>query len=91
MLDVGCWIVVMLLAMPATGMACPGCKESLVDPSELGQRLATAKGYAFSIGLLLAVPVGLVSALTLAIVRAHRRKVPGNFPARPRWKSAWHR
>ncbi len=71
-------LVALLGVSAAAAEACPGCKEALFDPSELGQRLATAKGYAFSIGLLLLVPFGLVSALALAIVRA-RRKVPGTW------------
>ena len=54
--------------------ACPGCKEALFDPSQLHQRLSTAKGYAFSIGLMLLMPVGLIGALTALIVRAQRRK-----------------
>ena len=67
----------MLVAMmfaPAIGGACPGCKESLFDPGQLPQRLAIAKGYALSIGLMLAVPLGLVGGLTVLIVRSARSR-----------------
>ena len=58
----------------ALAQACPGCKEALFDPAELPQRLSAAKGYALSIGLLLAVPAALVGGLTWLIVRAQRRR-----------------
>ncbi|MBI3321509.1 MAG: hypothetical protein HYZ91_04485 [Candidatus Omnitrophica bacterium] len=57
--------------------ACPGCKEALFDPAHLTQRLSTARGYALSIALLLAMPVGLVSGVTLLVVRAQRRSKRG--------------
>ncbi len=63
-----------LLLIPASAMACPGCKEALFDPGQLPQKLATAKGYALSIGLLLAVPFGLIAGITLSILRASRRR-----------------
>jgi uncharacterized membrane protein YozB (DUF420 family) len=59
--------------------ACPGCKEALLDPGELPQRLSMARGYAMSIGLLLLVPFGLVGILAALIARAHRRR-PGGGP-----------
>ena len=58
---------------PAVASACPGCKEALFDPGQLQQKLATARGYALSIGLLLAVPFGLVAGVAALIVRATRR------------------
>ena len=61
------------LAVPVAE-ACPGCKEALFDPGELPQRLAAAKGYAASIGLMLVVPLGLVGGLTAVIVRSSRRQ-----------------
>jgi hypothetical protein len=63
-----------IVLLPHVVMACPGCKEALFDPGELQQKLSTAKGYAMSIGLLLAMPIGLIGGLTLLILRAHRRK-----------------
>ena len=65
----GCWLL-----EPAVGWACPGCKEALFDPGQLGQKLSTARGYAISIGLLLAVPFTLVAGMTALIVRAARRR-----------------
>ena len=56
--------------------ACPGCKDALFDPGQLPQKLAIAKGYALSIGLLLAVPFALVGGLTLLIARMARRSKP---------------
>ena len=53
--------------------ACPGCKEALTDPAELPQRLASARGYALSIGLLLTIPAVLVGGLTTIVIRAARR------------------
>jgi len=52
----------------------PGCKEALFDPGQLSQKLSTARGYAISIGLLLAVPFVLVAGTAALIVRAQRRR-----------------
>jgi len=60
--------------LPAITWACPLCKEALFDPEQLSQKLATAKGYAMSIGLLLSVPAVLVGGVVALIVRAHRRQ-----------------
>jgi len=59
-------------------MACPGCKEALFDPGELPQKLSTARGYALSIGLMLAVPLLLIASVTTLVVRGItvRRKSP---------------
>ena len=54
--------------------ACPGCKEALFEPDKLAQRISTARGYAWSISLLLAVPCGLLATVAALIVRAHRRR-----------------
>ncbi len=65
--------VALFLMFSHAGWACPGCKDALFDPGELPRRLAAARGYALSIGLLLVVPLGLVAGLTVLIVRASRR------------------
>ena len=65
----GCLAVLLFLLMPLMAWACPGCKEALVEPGELPQRLALAKGYALSIGLLLGMPALLVSGVTLRLMR----------------------
>lgn len=62
-----------LLALAPSAWACPGCKETLFDPEQLPQKLSLASGYATSIGLLLLVPVGLITALTVTIARSQRR------------------
>ena len=66
-------LLVCLISIPAIAGACPGCKEALFDPGQLAEKLATAKGYALSIGVLLAVPFLLIGGYTLAIARAARR------------------
>ncbi|MBI4004364.1 MAG: hypothetical protein HY353_05015 [Candidatus Omnitrophica bacterium] len=65
-----------LLVSSTVAWACPACKEALFDPSQLRQTLATAKGYAMSIGLLLSVPAILVGGVAALILRAarHRRR-----------------
>ncbi len=59
------------------------CKEALLDPAQLPQKLRTAKGYALSIGLLLTMPIALVGGVTALIVRASRRGVRGRKPLPP--------
>ncbi len=65
-------------------LACPLCKEALFDPTQLKQTLSTAQGYALSIGLLLAVPCGLVAGLILLILRAQTRARRGTASPRAR-------
>ena len=55
-------------------MGYPGCKEALFDPGQRRQTLSTARGYALSIGLLLAVPFALVGGVAVLIIRASRKK-----------------
>ena len=62
---------------PGTAWACPLCKEILTDPGQVVQKLATAKGYAASILLMLSVPALLIGGVTLLVVRSHRRKPLG--------------
>lgn len=69
-----CSLFFALLMWGSAAWACPGCKESLFDPGGLPQRLGLAKGYALSIGLMLAVPAGLVGGVTALIIRAQRRR-----------------
>ena len=63
----------MLYRMPVAE-ACPACKDMLVDPEQLAQRLGMAKGFAWSIGLLIGMPALLVGALTVRLIRAHRHR-----------------
>ena len=64
----------LVLLFPAAALACPACKEALFDPGQLKQTLATAKGYAMSILLLLSMPAVLIGGTAALIVRAHRRQ-----------------
>ncbi len=68
LLIAACWL---LIAQDV--MACPLCKEALFDPSQLHQRISTAKGYALSIGLLLLVPTSLIAGVAMSIIRSARR------------------
>ena len=61
----------MLYRMPEAS-ACPGCKEALFDPGQLPQKLATAKGYALSIGLMLGMPAALIGGIAWLIARGAR-------------------
>ncbi len=53
--------------------ACPGCKEALFEPGKISQNLATARGYALSIALLLGIPVVLMGTIAVLLVRARRK------------------
>ena len=53
--------------------ACPLCKEALVDPGQLTQRLSMAKAYALSIGVLLAMPATLVGGVVALVIRSVMR------------------
>jgi hypothetical protein len=70
-----CALVLGFWVPPAIG--CPGCKDALVEPSELPQRLGLARGFTVSIGVMLAVPAALLAGLAALIVRsAHRARTP---------------
>ena len=69
--------VLLVLLFPAAALACPLCKEILMDPGKLSETLSTAKGYALSIGVMLSIPALLIGGVTLLIVRSHRRKPLG--------------
>jgi len=60
--------------------ACPFCKDALFDVSQARQGLQTAQGYAWSIGLLLGVPIGLIGGVATLIMRAQRRRRRGGLP-----------
>jgi len=66
--------------MPAVVMACPFCKDALFDVGQARQGLQTAQGYAWSIGLLLGVPIGLIGGVATLIMRAQRRARRGGAP-----------
>ncbi len=61
-----------LVCFASSVWACPGCKDALVEPTELPQRLGAARGYAASIALLLLVPAGLVGGIAALIWRSQR-------------------
>ena len=70
----------MLMATAAAGLgwapralACPGCKDALVEPARLGM----ARGFAWSIGLLLVVPLVLVTTVAWQLAQAARQHKEG--------------
>ena len=62
-----------VVVFPLLAQACPACKEALFDPGQLHHKLSTARGYALSIGLMLTVPLGLITAVGVTIACAQRR------------------
>lgn len=67
-------LIIFLAAQAAN--ACPLCKEALFDPGQLGEKIATAKGYAISIWILLSVPFILIASVTALVVRHSRKAAP---------------
>ena len=70
----GAALAASLFCLSATAaMACPGCKEALLNPGQLHEKLLAAKGYALSIGVLLAVPAALIGGIAIMIIRTARK------------------
>jgi uncharacterized membrane protein YozB (DUF420 family) len=72
------WVIIgALLAailLPVNASACPGCKEAAFDTAEQSRaKLASAKGYGLSIGLMLLVPVSLIGGIGITIARGAKR------------------
>ena len=53
--------------------ACPWCKDALFSPGESAAQSGAAKGYAWSIGILLGLPVLMLAVITFAVMRSIRR------------------
>ena len=53
--------------------ACPWCKDALFSPGESAAQSGAAKGYAWSIGILLGLPVLMLAVMTFAVIRSARR------------------
>jgi hypothetical protein len=61
----------LLLGLSGTAGACPNCKEAVAaQPSEVA---GMARGYNWSVLLMLAVPFSLLGTGTLMVVRAAKR------------------
>jgi len=56
--------------------ACPSCKEALFDPAQAEQVTRAARGYAWSIGLMIGAPLLIVATLATVIGRGIRRGKP---------------
>ena len=66
--------LLVLMCFSAQGaLACPWCKDALFSPGESASQSGAAKGYALSIGLLLGLPVLMLSVIALAVIRSARR------------------
>ncbi len=69
-------LLLFILIGSAVAWACPSCKEALFDPSQAEQVTRAAKGYAWSIGLLIGTPMLLVGILAAVITRQiHRNRL----------------
>jgi hypothetical protein len=63
--------LVLVLGATGTATACPNCKEAVsAQPSEMA---GMARGYNWSVLVMLAVPFTLLGTGTLMVVRASRR------------------
>ena len=66
---IGLWMAAAVA--PAVARACPGCKEAAFDdPLEAERAQSTAKGYGMAIGVMLLVPVSLISGIAFQIARS---------------------
>ena len=69
-----CWLLCAVCFLwTVCAWACPGCSEALFDPTQGAARVGTLRGYLLSIIVLLGVPVVMIGAIVVAIVRAQRR------------------
>ncbi len=63
--------LLVLLGLPVPAPACPNCKEAVsAQPSEVE---GMARGYNWSVMLMLAVPLTLLGTGSLMVVRAARK------------------
>lgn len=70
------YLLSLIFCSAITAWACPMCKEALADPTQVMQRLATAKAYALSIGVLLTVPAALIGGVAALVIRASKHRAP---------------
>jgi hypothetical protein len=64
-------LLILLLGLTPSAGACPNCKEAVsAQPSEVA---GMARGYNWSVLLMLAVPFTMLGTGTLVVVRAARR------------------
>lgn len=66
-------LAALLPMAPREAQACPGCKEAVVAPAEIGRRQAASRAFNLSVGVLLLVPLALVGMVTTVVVRSQRR------------------
>ena len=66
--------ILLSFSVAMSAWACPLCKEGLFSPGESAARSGAAQGYAWSIALLLGVPLAMLIGISALIARAgHRR------------------
>ncbi len=64
-------LLILVLGLTGVATACPNCKEAVsAQPSEMA---GMARGYNWSVLLMLGVPFTLLSTGTLMVVRAAKR------------------
>ena len=77
----------LVLTVQAVAVACPLCKDSvpLDDASRAtaADSNRTARGYAWSILLLIAMPFGMVGAAAMLLVSNYRRTLAGHQVSNP--------
>lgn len=65
------WLLAFVLGLTVSARACPNCKEAVAaQPSEVA---STARGYNWSVVLMLAVPFTMLGTGTLMVVCAAKR------------------
>ncbi len=77
-------VIGLCVVWPAAVLACPLCKEALFEVGQLQQKLSTARGYALSITLMLAVPSVLIAGIATLVVRSSRRLTRSSLPSTAR-------
>ena len=63
-----------VLLAASIAAACPACKEILSSQEDPAAASRIAKGFSWSLGLLLSTPYLLFAGITFLIVRSTRRK-----------------
>ena len=77
-------LAAVLFAAAAAGFsagarACPGCKEAAFDtPDQAERRVAAARAYGTTIGLMLLLPAAMVGTIGFSVVRSARKRAAGH-------------
>jgi hypothetical protein len=66
--------VLVAAVLPAVAAACPDCKDAASDAETPGGSANLGRGFYWSILLMVAAPFAVAGGVTLAILRARRRR-----------------